>query len=438
MSVRNRQISTSRIQRGFYVHTTLIFLTIITLIISIGDSLLKIGVTQYSNPYLITIIASIVTIQSLIWMIRNKAYKGVKYAFIHYFTVLNLRKAFIDSRYYNTRFHLNKKIAELPRIKIEFEKGLSIGKLYIENIHMEKDLSSSNISIALNRYVVERSYLSRDEKYYIFEIFDSSINRQLTFQSSDEFRDFTLNIADQHLFIDKFTKIPLHSSLFVGQTGSGKTYALYSLVLQMLLKKEMYNLYFVDPKNSSLSVMGEKITAQNTASNFDDIVSLLKDFIDLMKQSKFDLKEKLGTKLEATYADFGYPSHVLIFDEFASFQSQLQSMEKKKRDEIMSLITQVVLEGRQLGFFIWFVMQKSDSSLIPTYIRENLPVKFVIGNAEKQTNITAFGSGVETKEKDFQLGEGLFVCPLVANQPKLCHFSYLDFDILEAVHEFID
>ncbi|GIO23025.1 hypothetical protein J11TS1_16060 [Oceanobacillus sp. J11TS1] len=120
---------------------------------------------------------------------------------------------------------------------------------------------------------------------------------------------------------------------------------------------------------------------------------------------------------------------------FASFQTELQSMEKKKRDEVMSLISQVVLQGRQLGFFIWFVMQKSDSNLIPTYIRENLPVKFVIGNAEKQTNITAFGAEVNTKEKDFQLGEGLFVCPLIANQPKLCHFSYLDFNILEAVNE---
>src|SRR5699024_12821335 len=102
--------------------------------------------------------------------------------------------------------------------------------------------SASNISIALNRYVVERSYLSRDEKYYIFDIFDSNINRQLTFQSSDELREHALGSDEQHLFIDTFTSIQMHSSLFVGQTGSGKTYALYSLILQMLLKKEKYNL----------------------------------------------------------------------------------------------------------------------------------------------------------------------------------------------------
>ncbi|WP_212925869.1 hypothetical protein [Oceanobacillus sp. J11TS1] len=281
------------------------------------------GVAKYSNPFLITFIFSIITVQALISMIRNKGYKGIKYAFIHYSTVLNLRKYFLDSKYYNIKFHLNKKIAQLPKIKIEFEKGLSIGKLYIENIHMEKDLRSSNISIALKRYVVERSYLSRDEKYYIFEIYDSNINRQLIFENLNEFQEYSLKTVEQHLFIDKFTKIPMYSSLFVGQTGSGKTYALYSLILQMLIKKELYNLYFADPKNSSLSVIGEKITAHNSASNFSDIVDLLKDFNDLMNQYKFKLKEKLGTKLEATYVDFGYPAHVLIFDEFCQFSNRI-------------------------------------------------------------------------------------------------------------------
>lgn len=435
MSRQSKKISTSRIQNGIYLYTTLIFLIVITLIILMVDNLFEIGVTKYSTPYFITAIASIIIIQALTWMIRNKGYKGIKHALVHYSIVLNLRRAFLDSNYYNIRFRLNKKIARLPRIKIEFEKGLSVGKLYIENIHMEKDISTSNISIALNRYVVERSYLSRDEKYYIFDIFDSNINRQLTFQSSDGLREHALGSDEQHLFIDKFTSIPMHSSLFVGQTGSGKTYALYSLILQMLLKKEKYNLYFVDPKNSSLSVVGEKVSSNNTASSFDEIIELLRRFNELMDLRKIEIKNKLESQLEATYADFGHSAHVLMFDEFASFQTVLQSMEKKKRDEVMKLISQVVLQGRQLGFFIWFVMQKSDSNQLPTYIRENLPVKFVIGNAEKQTYVTAFGPGVDIKEKDFQLGEGLLVCPLIANQPKICHFSYLDFNILNAVED---
>ncbi|GAB3067222.1 FtsK/SpoIIIE domain-containing protein [Salinicoccus sesuvii] len=435
MLIRNRNISTSRIQNGIYLNTTLILLTGFTLIISVIDNLLNIGFTKFSNPFLITIIFSIIAVQTLIWMIRNKGYRGIKYSFIHYSTVMNLRKAFLDSKYYNIRFHLNKKIAQLPKIKIDFEKGLSIGKLYIENIQLDKDLSSSNISFALNKYVVERSYLSRDEKYFIFEIYDSNINRQLTFENLKEFQEYSSKTKEQHLFIDKFTDIPMHSSLIAGQSGSGKTYALYTLVLQMLLKKDLYNLYFADPKNSSLAVIGEEIASNNTASNFDEIIHLLKTFNELMDNRKAYMKDKLNSRLEATYVHFGYSAHVLMFGEFASFQTILQSMEKKKRDEVMKLISQVVLQGRQLEFFIWFVMQKSDSNLLPTYIRENLAFKFFIGNSEKQTYITAFGPGINIKEKGFQLGEGLFTCPIIANNPKICHFSYLDFDIFEAIRK---
>jgi len=396
--------------------------------------LLKIGITQYSNPYLITIIVSIIIVQIFIWIIRNKGHKGLKYAFVHYSIVRSLRKAFIDSKYYNKRLYLNKEVARLPKIKIDFDRGLSKGKLYIENIHMDKDLSKSNISISLKKYVVERSYLSRNEKYYIFEIYDYNINRQLSFQDLDDFKQHTFKVANPYkLFLDKNTNIPIHSSLFVGQTGSGKTYALYSLILQMIFKKETYKLYFADPKDSSLSVIGETIASQNSASTFDSIIDSLHKFNNLMNQYKPEIKEKLKTKLDADYSDFGYPAHIFIFDEFASFQAELQTMEKKKREEVMALISGVILKGRQLGFFIWFVMQKSDSHLIPTNIRENIPVKFVMGNSEHQTYVTTFGTGFNIKEKDFKLGEGLFICPSIANQPKLCHFSYLNFDILKAI-----
>lgn len=435
MLKKNKIISTRRMQNGIYIYIVVFALTILTILIYLIDNLLKLGIAKYSNPFLIAIILSIITFQVIIWILRNKAYKGIKHSVIHYSTVLNIRKAFLDSNYYNRRFYFNKQIAQLPKIKLKLSTDLSNGKLLIENIHIEKDLSRINISFALDKYVVERSYLSKNENYYIFEIYDSNIERQLNFDSLEEFKNHSSGIDKGNLFIDKFTTISLHSSLFVGQTGSGKTYALYSLILQMLISKQSYNLYFADPKDSSLAVIGEEIASNNTASNFDEIIDLLKAFNELMDNRKVDMKSKLNSQFEATYLDFGYSAHILMFDEFASFQTVLQSMEKKKRDEVMKLISQVVLQGRQLGFFIWFVMQKSDSNQLPTYIRENLPSKFVIGNSEKQTYITAFGSGINIKEKDFQLGEGLFTCPIIANSPKICHFSYLDFDILEAVRK---
>ncbi|WP_281512695.1 FtsK/SpoIIIE domain-containing protein [Mammaliicoccus vitulinus] len=221
--------------------------------------------------------------------------------------------------------------------------------------------------------------------------------------------------------------------MLVGQTGSGKTYALYSLILQMLSKDISYNIFFADPKNSSLAILGQNISAENTATEIDEIIKLLQDFNEKMSLRKQEIKMSLNKKLEGTYADFNYEPYIFIFDEFASFQSVLLTLEKKKRDEVSKLLSQVILQGRQLGFFLWIVMQKSDATLLPTNLRENLPVKFVLGNAEKQTYTTAFGSGIDIPTKNFDLGQGVFTCPVIASTPKICHFSYLNFDILKSV-----
>lgn len=94
------------------------------------------------------------------------------------------------------------------------------------------------------------------------------------------------------------------------------------------------------------------MSIENTATDIEDIIELLQKFNELMKQRKSDIQKKLNTALEGTYADFEFEPYIFIFDEFTSFQTVLQTMEKKKRDEVMKLLSQIVLQGRQLGFFL--------------------------------------------------------------------------------------
>lgn len=432
--LKQGRFRTPRQQNGIFIYSMCFMLSAITLLVNYIDSQLELGVTKYINSIFIGFMIVIFLSQITIWLIRNKANKGMKHAIYHYLTVLKLRKSFLDAGYYNKRFYFNNEVADLPKIKVDFADDFSKAKLLIENININKDISNVNISFALNDFIVDRAYLSKDENYHVFEIYDSNIDQQYKFDSFDELKKLSAQVDDYTLLIDKSIAISLYGTLLVGQTGSGKTYALYSLILQMLIKNVHYNIYFADPKNSSLAVLGEKISKENTATDIEDIIELLKRFNEIMIERKAEIKEKLNIKLEGTYADFQYEPYIFIFDEFASFQTVLQTMEKKKRDEVMKLLSQVVLQGRQLGFFLWIVMQKSDATLLPTNLRENLPVKFVLGNAEKQTYTTAFGTGVDIPEKNFQLGQGVFTCPIVANTPKICHFSYLNFDILEAVN----
>ncbi|EAE0271723.1 cell division protein FtsK [Listeria monocytogenes] len=432
---KQSKLRTQRQQNGIFIYCTCFILTIIVLFVNFIDSQLKLGVifTKNVNKLFIGFLIVIFTFQIITWIIRNKAYKGMKHAIYHYLTVLKLRKSFLDANYFNKRFYFNTEIAELPKIKLQFSTNFSKATLFIENININKDIGDVRVSFALNHFIVDRAYLSNDENYHIFEIYDSNIDQQLKFSDFHELKRLTTQVDEYTLIIDKSISISLYGTLLVGQTGSGKTYALYSLILQMLAKNVHYNIYFADPKNSSLAVLGERISAESTATSIEDIIRLLQNFNEIMEDRKASIKNKLNTKLEATYADFQYEPYIFIFDEFASFQSVLQTMEKKKRDEVMMLLSQVVLQGRQLGFFLWIVMQKSDATLLPTNLRENLPVKFVLGNAEKQTYTTAFGTGIDIPEKNFALGQGVFTCPILANTPKICQFSYLDFDILEAV-----
>lgn len=432
--LKRSKLRTQRQQNGIFITSMFILLSMVMLLVNFIDSQLMLGINKHVNFLLIGFMIVVSLIQTIIWLFRNKAHMGMKYAIYHYLTVLKIRKAFLDANYYNKRFYFNNEIADLPKVKLEFSNSFSKAKLFIENININKDIGDVNISFALSNFVVDVAYLSNDENYHVFEIYDSNIDQQYKFDSFTSFKKQSDQIGNYFLFIDKSIEISLYGTLLVGQTGSGKTYALYSLILQMLTKKVHYNLYFADPKNSSLAVLGDKVSKENTVTEIEDIILLLQKFNQTMKERKEAIKERLNTKLEGTYADFGYEPHIFIFDEFASFQTVLQTMEKKKRDEVMKLLSQVVLQGRQLGFFLWIVMQKSDASLLPTNLRENLPVKFVLGNAESQTYTTAFGNGVDIPEKNFKLGQGVFTCPIIAKRPRLCHFSYLNFDILKAVN----
>lgn len=430
--LKQNKLKTQHQQNLIMANIIYLILFMVIFLLHLVDLRFNIGISKYNVILLIGNI-SLICFQLILSLIRNRIYKGIKYAICHYTILFNVRRSLLDANYYNKRLYLNNEIADLPRVKLSFSKNMFKGKLLIENIKINKDFKNLNISPALKDFIVERYYLSNDENYHVFEIYDSNISQQIKFNNFNELKEYSSTFDDYTLFIDENVEIPLCGSLFVGQTGSGKTYALYSLILQMISKKTKYNLHFADPKNSSLAVLGERISSENTATNIDEIIDLLRKFNDYMQKRKLVLKNKLATKLEATYADFNLEPHVLIFDEFASFQTVLKTMEKKRRDEVEGLLSETILQGRQLGFVCYFVMQKSDATNLPTYLRENLLLKVVLGNAEQQTYITAFGTGVDIPDKDFQLGQGVFTCPVIANTPKICHFSYLDFDILASV-----
>lgn len=339
----------------------------------------------------------------------------------------SLRRALLDAGYCIQRISLLGDCFELP--KIEFYPDANNGNsiLRIENsIKFQTRLDDIDVSSALKDYVLERTYLTDDRDWYVYELIDASIKLKLRFDSHEEFEAYALSRCDAyHLFLDARTTVPISSALVVGQTGSGKSYALYSLILQLAAKRAVLSL--CDPKNSGIAVMGHALDPGRMGTGLDSIVSQLETFEAEMNERKSKIKSLLMDDLDASYSDFGLQPYVIVIDEYAALAYALKARDKKMRDHVAELIASIVLQGRQLGFFIILAMQKSDASLIDTAMRENLPLIIVLGNAQPQTIVTAFGTGVSVPLRDNSPGDGVFTEPHNAPSPKLCQFPDLVF-----------
>lgn len=345
---------------------------------------------------------------------------------------LKLRHQLVDAGFSVDRMWL----LALPKVELSFSEDLSTGILKIQNtVKLDKRLNDIDVSAALENYKIERHYLSRDANWYVYELLRADVSFRMYFSSLSSFTRPSRQIAPYDIFLDMRSICQLQHTLLVGQTGSGKTYALYSLILQMLCKQIPYKLYFADPKGSSISVLSQQIAPDLTAVSFDEIVDLLEIFVAAMEERKAEFAEQLNTRLDADYRYFELEPHVLIIDEYAAFSAVVATKEKKVRDHVEALMHQIILMGRQLGFFVILVMQKSDAKLITTALRDNIPLKIVLGNAEDTTYETTFGTGIDIPPMDYPPGDGVFTEPSLAKTPKLVQFPTLDFDILKAAKE---
>lgn len=378
-----------------------------------------------------------IVIYMVYWFFYHKAYKGVKYAFIHARMMRNLRCMLLEASTKHTvqEYAGEEKVARLPKIRILISDDMESGKVIIGNsIRFHKLFEDMNISSALGQYVVMEQYLSDDMNFYIYE-FERSEIKQLVFKDYNELKSYCSQCEDNTLFLDKKNKVPLHHTLIVGSTGSGKTYATYSLLLQLLNFSITPNIYIADPKQSSLYVLGKQIACDSTAGVTGEIVLLLERFYHEMTKREKELQKYLDKKLDSDYKDWELKPHVLIIDEFSSFMSVVSVLDKSTRDKVNMYLTNIIQKGRQLGFFMWIIMQKSDSKILPTYLRDNLVFKVVLGQATDTTYQTAFEEYASLPRLKFQPGYGLYSFQGLTRQPRVCSFPRLEFDVLRSVRE---
>lgn len=422
----------------------------VSIILLIGITLCGIGKQTYfafsyqaklvlAGSIMIALSVIYIVILLAVYLAKHGLFKGgIKYFNKHRKLMKSIKTQLLDNRVYIERYCWNELCAVLPKVKIKFDDNLLTGgEVSIENtLRYKEKLIDVDISCCLLSYIVEQSYISPDGNYVTYDIFDADFDRQLVFENTEQFLESCKQVGDYELLIDKVTTVELFHSMITGQSGSGKSYAVYTLIAQMLNKSVKYNLYFADPKASGMASLGKAIDETRTADSIDSIIELLRSFHaelvkrkELMEQSLTDSKN-----IDSDYKNFGYEPFVLVFDEYLAFSLALQNYKKDIRDEVSSILSDIVLMGRQLGFFLFMIMQSAPANNIPTIIRDQLAFKVVLGNSDNSTYQVAFGTGIDIPARKYPIGYGVYTYSGKVEKPKILAFPTIkNFDIMKVI-----
>ena len=187
--------------------------------------------------------------------------------------------------------------------------------------------------------------------------------------------------------------IKLPHMLIAGGTGGGKTYFILTLI-EALLHTDS-KLYILDPKNADLADLGSVMA--NVYYRKEDLLSCIETFYEEMMKRSEEMKQMKNYKTGKNYAYLGLPAHFLIFDEYVAFMEMLGT---KENTAVMNKLKQIVMLGRQAGFFLILACQRPDAKYLSDGIRDQFNFRVALGRMSEMGYGMMFGSDVQ---KDFFL-----------------------------------
>lgn len=176
--------------------------------------------------------------------------------------------------------------------------------------------------------------------------------------------------------------------LIAGGTGGGKTYFILTIIEALLQTDSV--LYVLDPKNADLADLGEVMP--NVFYKKEDMIACIQQFYEDMMERSVSMKQMEGYKTGENYAYLGLPAHFLIFDEYVAFMEMLGMRENQ---EVLNKLKQIVMLGRQAGFFLILACQRPDAKYLGDGIRDQFNFRVALGRMSELGYGMMFG---ETKK----------------------------------------
>ncbi|HFJ5518487.1 TPA: FtsK/SpoIIIE domain-containing protein [Enterococcus faecium] len=278
------------------------------------------------------------------------------------------------------------KIRSFPKIYYRMDHGLvhilveiTLGKYQEQLLHLEKKLESG-----LYCELVEKELKDSFVEYTL--LYDTIANRIAI-------EEVTVENGAMKLMKNVFWEFDaLPHLLIAGGTGSGKTYFLLTMIEALLQSRA--NLFILDPKNADLADL--ETVMDQVYYQKEEISACVNDFYERMLERSTEMKKLPNYKTGENYAYLDLEPNFLVFDEYVAYFEMLSTKESM---EVMSKIKQIVMLGRQVGFFLILACQRPDAKYLQDGIRDQFNARIALGRMSELGWSMMFGDS----DKDFFL-----------------------------------
>lgn len=187
----------------------------------------------------------------------------------------------------------------------------------------------------------------------------------------------------------KFDSLP--HMLIAGGTGGGKTYFILTMIDSLLKSGAIVRI--LDPKNADLADLESVMPERTVFSQKDGIMMTLRKSVEGMLKRSEEMKKMEGYKTGENYAYVGLPPVFIVFDEYVAFMEMLDTSEKMKALEYMK---QLVMLGRQAGYFLILAAQRPDAKYLADGIRDQFSFRVALGRMSETGYGMMFGDTDKT------------------------------------------
>ena len=283
------------------------------------------------------------------------------------------------------RADTKQKIARFPRMYYRMENGLlhiqveiTMGRYQEALLHLESKLESGLYCELVSREL-------RDGYVEYTLLYDMVANRIPISEVKAE--NGRLRLMKNVWW--EYDTLP--HMLIAGGTGGGKTYFILTLIHALVQTRAV--IHVLDPKNADLADLSTVMP--EVYYRKEDIAACVSRFCDAMMQRSESMKSMPGYKTGENYAYLGLEPHFLVFDEYVAFMEMLNTRE---RDDVLGKLKQIVMLGRQAGFFLILACQRPDAKYLGDGIRDQFNFRVALGRMSELGYSMMFG---EVKKEFF-------------------------------------